>query len=105
MVFYINIFQTKKFKIWAQVMIGLVTAWTLSFFFSNLFTCYPITPLVEAFYGNDCIDGVSMWWASCITDFIMDFMILIMPIPMVLRLKLPPKQKIATIGLFMLGTL
>ena len=103
LVFYTNIFSTKRFRICAHVMLLLVTAWTLSFFFSNLFTCYPITPLVEAFYGNKCIDAVSMWYASCISDIIIDFMILGMPIPMVSRLQLPLQQKLATIGMFLLG--
>lgn len=84
-------------------MLILVAGWTITFFFSNLFLCYPVTPLVEAFYHNSCMDGVSMWYASCITDVVVDFMILFMPIPMVLRLQLPPKQKIAVMGMFLLG--
>ena len=84
-------------------MLSIVVAWTVSFFFSNLFTCHPVTPLVEAFYHNKCVDGVKMWYSSCYTDIFVDFMILTMPIPMVLRLQLPPKQKAAVLGMFLLG--
>ncbi len=86
-------------------MLAIVTGWTIAFFFSNLFTCYPITPLVEAFYGNKCIDGVAMWYASCVSDFSIDLIILTMPIPMVLRLQLPLQQRFAVMGMFLLGTL
>lgn len=103
LVFYTNIFTTRNFKICARLMLGVVTFWTVSFFFTNLFTCYPITPLVEAFYGNSCLDGVSMWYSSCVTDIIIDFMILAMPVPMVLRLQLPLQQRLAIVGMFMLG--
>ena len=105
LVFYINIFSVKKFKIWAYGMLTIVTAWTISFFFSNLFTCYPISPLVEAFYGNHCVNGPKMWYASTISGFITDFMILAMPIPMVLKLQVHWHQKLAIQGMFLLGTL
>ena len=104
-VFYINIFAVKKFKIWAYGMLTIITIWTVSFFFSNLFTCYPITPLVEAFYHNKCVDGVKMWLASTFSDFIVDFLILGMPIPMVLKLQVHWHQKLAIQGMFLLGTL
>lgn len=105
LVFYVNIFITKRFKIWAYFMLGIVTAWTISFFFSNLFTCYPITALVEAFYGNNCVNGPKMWYASCITDFITGFMILATPVPMVLKLQVHWHQKLAIQGMFALGAL
>ncbi|KAL4943303.1 hypothetical protein BDV06DRAFT_234800 [Aspergillus oleicola] len=56
-VFYVS----KRFRHLCEFMLFVVAAWTISFFFSNLFTCFPVTPLVEAFYGNDCINGVAMW--------------------------------------------
>ena len=76
-------------------MLSLVVGWTVSFLFSNLFTCHTVTPFVEAFYGNDCIDALSMWYASCATDVILDFLIVGMPIPMVLNLQLPLRQRLA----------
>ncbi len=104
LVFYMNIFSTKAFRIAAQIMLAIVVAWTVAFFFSNLFTCYPITPLVEEFYHNHCQKwSVSMWYASCFSDIIVDFMILCFPIPVVLRLHLPLKQRLAVLGMFLLG--
>ena len=104
LVFFRNIFSIRRFKIWADIMLVLVAAWTISFFFSNLFTCYPITALVEPFYGNNCIDTLPMWNASCITDFIVDFIILAMPIPLVLKLQVHWHQKLAILIIFLLGT-
>lgn len=104
LVFFRNIFSIRKFKIWADILLVLVVAWTLSFFFSNLFTCYPITALVEEFYGNNCIDALPMWLASCITDFIVDFIILALPIPMVLKLQVHWHQKLAIQMMFLFGT-
>ncbi|KAH8426642.1 uncharacterized protein LDX57_004375 [Aspergillus melleus] len=88
----------------SMVMLVVVFAWTISFFFANLFTCYPITPLVEAFYGNKCINSVAMWYSSCVTDVFVDIIILILPLPLVLKLQLPWKQKLAVAGMFLMGT-
>ena len=46
-----------------------------------------------------------MWISSCWSDVIADILILVMPIPMVLRLHLPLKQRIAVLGMFLLGAL
>lgn len=70
-------------------MLGVVALWTLSFTLTNLLTCYPVTPLIEAFYGNKCMDTIPMWLSVVITDLIVDVAILCMPVPMVLQLHLP----------------
>ncbi|KAJ5245938.1 hypothetical protein N7468_000921 [Penicillium chermesinum] len=95
---------SKPFKTTTTIMIAVTAAWTVSFFFSNLFTCYPVTALVESFYGNKCLDSVAMWYASCITDVIIDFIILVMPLPPVYKLQLPLKQRLAVAGMFVVGT-
>ncbi|KAI4202122.1 MAG: hypothetical protein LQ350_002789 [Teloschistes chrysophthalmus] len=88
LLFYMSIFTTKRFRICAQVVLGIVVAWTVSFFFANLFTCYPISPFIEAFYGNNCVNGLALWYAMAISDIIVDFFIILLPIPVVLKLQL-----------------
>jgi hypothetical protein len=84
-------------------MLFVVTAWTVSYAFANLFTCWPVTALIEPFYGNKCINAVPMWLSVVYTDIIVDVAILIMPIPMVLKLQLPWQQKLGVLGMFLLG--
>lgn len=103
LVFYMNIFKRTVFRLGAQIMMGIVIGWTVSFFFANLFTCYPITPFVEPFYNHKCIQALSMWYAMSVSDIIVDIMILALPIPMVLQLQLRPKQKVGVLMMFLLG--
>lgn len=107
LVFYMKIFYNKKtFRIVAQMMLGGVVVWTLTFFFVKLFVCFPVTPIVEAFYGHHCpMNALTMWYASCITDIVVDVSILVMPIPVVLKMRLPTKQKIGVLGMFLLGAM
>ncbi|KAF1969965.1 hypothetical protein BU23DRAFT_557144 [Bimuria novae-zelandiae CBS 107.79] len=105
LIFYRTIFTTKTFRWAVYVMLGIVGGWTIAYAFSNLFTCYPITPLVEPFYGNKCMSGaIDMWLSVVYTDLIIDVLILLMPIPMVLRLQLPWAQKLGVLGMFLLGS-
>jgi hypothetical protein len=103
LVFYMSIFRGKLFRITAQVMLAIVFTWAISFFFSNLFTCYPITPFVEPFYGHKCLNAIAMWYAMSISDLIVDIMILTLPIPLVLQLQLGNKQKVGVLAMFALG--
>ncbi|RYC59722.1 hypothetical protein CHU98_g6475 [Xylaria longipes] len=104
LLFYRSIFNTVRSFRWAvNAMLGVVAAWTIAYFFSNLFTCYPITALIESFYGNKCINAVPMWLSVVATDLIVDVAILIMPIPMVLRLQLPLKERLGVLGMLLLG--
>ena len=98
-----NIFFSKPFRTVVRCILGLVIAWTISFFFANLFTCYPITPFIEAFYKNNCVDGLSLWYAMAISDIVVDFIILLMPIPIVLNLRMRLKLKIGVLSMFLLG--
>jgi hypothetical protein len=88
-------------------LIALVSAWVIAFFFANLFECIPIS---EAFVnapdmgGNPkCIDAIPMYLAQVYSDVILDLLILIIPIPFVLKLQLPLRQKLAVLGIFLLG--
>ncbi|KAF1926973.1 uncharacterized protein M421DRAFT_188088 [Didymella exigua CBS 183.55] len=104
LVMYKNIFDTPKFRTVVYVVLAYVIGWTVSFTISHLFTCYPITVFIEPYYGNSCVRTVPMFLALLYTDVLADFVILVLPIPMVLSIKLDMKKKLAVIGMLMLGT-
>ncbi|KAI0204443.1 hypothetical protein F4808DRAFT_342750 [Astrocystis sublimbata] len=103
-VLYESIFhQNRPFRICAYVMLGLLGGWAISFFFANLFICYPVTALIEPFYGKKCVDRAAVFLSTLVTDLIFDILILLMPIPVVLRLQLRSKDKLGVLGMFLLG--
>lgn len=95
---------SRQFRRVSFIMLCIVVGWTVSFFFANLFTCYPITPFVESFYSHKCLDSVPMWYTSCITDVIVDTIIFIMPMPLVMRLHMPLRQRLGVAAIFFMGT-
>lgn len=98
-VLYLHLFPNALFK---RVMFGMlvyVIIWTVSFFFSHLFTCYPITTFIDFFEGKNCVNQTAIFLTVLYTNVIADFVILILPIPLVIRLQLKLKTKIAVIGM------
>ena len=105
LVFYMRIFDVPAFRFRAKITLAIVVAWAISFFFASLFQCYPVTPLIEPFYGNHCVNTIPLWYVGGCTDIVLDFLILAMPVPMVLKLQLPWRQKLGILCTFLLGAL
>lgn len=105
LVLYMRIFDVRAFRIRAKILLAVVTAWTVSFFFASLFQCYPITPLIEQFYDRKCVNTTPLWYTGSSTDIILDCLILGLPIPMVIKLHLPWKQRICVLCMLLLGAL
>ncbi|KAJ5116052.1 hypothetical protein N7456_000400 [Penicillium angulare] len=104
LVLFRQIFSISRgFRTVNTIMIAVTIGWMISFFFANLFTCYPVTPLVESFYGNKCINSTAMWYSSCVTDVAIDLVILVMPLPPISKLQLPRQQKLVVSSMFIVG--
>jgi len=107
LLFYRRIFRGKYFNIITWILIGLMTGWTAAFLFANMFECVPISESFKNAPGlgtnPKCIHTVPMYMAQVYTDVIMDVLILIVPLPLVWKLQLPTKQKLAVSGMFLLG--
>ncbi|EUC30226.1 hypothetical protein COCCADRAFT_104455 [Bipolaris zeicola 26-R-13] len=103
LILYKTIFDVRKFRICVYIVLAYVVAWTISFTFSHLFTCYPITVFIEPYYGNSCVETVPMFLALLYTDVIADLAILFLPIPMVMSVRMQMKRKIAVIVMLSLG--
>ncbi|KAI7909553.1 hypothetical protein M0657_011795 [Pyricularia oryzae] len=103
LVLYLHLFPNALFKRVVFGMLVYVIIWTVSFFFSHLFTCYPITTFIDFFEGKNCVNQTAMFLTVLYTNVIADLAILILPIPLVMRLQLKLKTKIAVIGMLSLG--
>jgi len=106
--FYKRIFRGTAFSYIIWTTIGLATIWGVSFFFALLFFCLPITKYIRYGYqapGLQCVDPYQLYYSLSISDFLMDLIILIIPIPLVWRLQMKPSQKIGVSAIFALGSL
>ncbi|KAL9601652.1 MAG: hypothetical protein Q9219_002372 [cf. Caloplaca sp. 3 TL-2023] len=107
--FYKRLTHGGVYKLWYKYCIvggiGFITAMLIAFFISACFACQPLSafwnPLAE--YPHSCIDEGNYMMSFAIITIILDFALLLLPIPLVMGLQLSTKQRVAVITLFGLG--
>ena len=85
--FYRRIFRGQVFDICSKILIGIVSFWTLSFFFTILFECGTNFWALWSTLNNlitHCLNEVMALKALTISDVITDGLILAMPVPNVI---------------------
>ena len=101
---YRRIFPTPWFQ-WAVLVVGLwVVAWGFTNFFGDIFQCFPIEKLWNPSVQGHCISYGKLSFSMGIVNIVNDFVILILPMPLVWRLQLKRNKKILITVTFMGGT-
>ena len=87
------------------VLGGLVVGWCIAIFFSAMFQCTPIDKVWKPMKPGHCTQFIPFLWGNSITNNVIDWSILILPIIPVWKLQMEAKQKVLVIGAFGLGSL
>jgi len=107
LLFYRRVFSSvKKFIIPFWIMFGLNFIYGFSFFWIYILQCIPISQVWRTLVGEKrtCVNTI-INYPFAYADVILDFLVLAIPIPMVLQLRMKTRRKIAVIAIFMLGSL
>ena len=75
-----------SYSVAIYVIIGIVTAWTISFFFAFLFACKGDFAAWWGSYENlvaKCLHTYTMLYGLAVSDVITDGIIILLPLPMV----------------------
>ncbi|KAI1501576.1 hypothetical protein F5X99DRAFT_382350 [Biscogniauxia marginata] len=108
--FYMRIFVVDKKGLKNILLVGLiafVSLWAIAFILATLFGCKLD---VAAHWGSThdletkCVGSMQVVLVLCITDFLVDLVIICIPIPLVWRLNLSMRNKIAICAVFLLGS-
>jgi hypothetical protein len=99
---------TRGFIIFCWIMIGVIIAWSLTFFFATVFQCgtrwdWNWSPIF--FFLTKCTDTLAMLTVFTATDLLTDFIIMLMPVPLIWKLNMPTRKKVAVTAVFMVGLL
>jgi hypothetical protein len=83
-----------------------VSLWCLGQILGIFLICVPIQAIWDPRIKGRCFKHeIVMWYVNGILHIVIDFAIIIMPLPIVWKLKLPLSQKILLSGIFGLGFL
>jgi len=102
---YSKLSQLKWFNICVYALMAVVITYSIGIIFALIFPCQPISANWDlSITDYKCIDKAAIYLATAAVNVITDLMILLLPIPMVVRLQMQRSQKIALMVVFAVGS-
>ena len=104
LVSYVRIFRivlVYRFIFW--IVAFLIIGWDIALSLSSVFTCAPIHKAWDSTVPGHCISDSKVFLGTAIPNIAIDFIILVLPIPMLWRLHLELSRKIALVAVFSAG--
>jgi hypothetical protein len=102
--FYLEIFRTQRFKIFAYIILAYIFINNLLIFFLTVFSCLP----VSAFWNRDikgkCMDVQALAYANSASAIVQDIILLILPLLFIKNLQMKRYRKVAVGLMFAIGT-
>ncbi|KAI0099571.1 hypothetical protein F4776DRAFT_525860 [Hypoxylon sp. NC0597] len=109
--FYARVFAIQRHGVINKLLMGfiiLIVMWAIAYFFAILFECdhdfWRIWNSQREFMMR-CSQTINIVLTLCITDFVTDIFIFLIPIPLVLQLQLSAGKKLTACLMFLLGGL
>ena len=100
---YLRVFPTKVFR-WIMYALSacIVAVWICSILVT-IFQCHPVRAAWDFTLTRDCLPIVTFYYFTTAFSIFTDFLLCTLPLPVFLRLKLPPRQKFIVSMLFAIG--
>jgi hypothetical protein len=108
LLFYRRLFTLRNYLIVNNLLFSVVVTWAIAFTLVVIFQCNPVSTIWTQFeldYVPHCINQHSAYLGIAVSDLILDLLIFALPVPVVIQLRLPLKQKFAVAGIFLLGSM
>ncbi|KAG7416557.1 Satratoxin biosynthesis SC1 cluster protein 4 [Fusarium oxysporum f. sp. raphani] len=102
--FYARVFTSRKFRLWTWITVGFLVGHGAIFLGLVIFQCRPIASIWDRNLEPKCINLPALGYAGAITSIVEDIVILILPIPELLKLQLNRGKKIALLLMFSIGS-
>ena len=107
--FYRRLNPNKIFQAFVWFTLFVCLSSYISIFFSLLFACKPIAaswdPLLANLPTTHCLNRGGIYIAQAVIGMFTDVLLLALPVPTVLKLQMPNKQKLGLVGIFAIGSM
>ncbi|WPH04643.1 Hypothetical protein R9X50_00753600 [Acrodontium crateriforme] len=102
---YLRIFPQDGFRRICFIVMALISVWSIWSVFSAIFMCRPVSHFWHSISLNDpqCLPRLNTWYANSAVNIVTDFAIVILPLPMIKKLEVPPRQKMLLMAIFGVG--
>ncbi|KAI9154744.1 hypothetical protein HJFPF1_07301 [Paramyrothecium foliicola] len=101
---YLRISPLKVFKIVTWACIAMVVSYTITIAGLLLFGCRPIRSAWDPYVSGKCVDLPSLYIAIAVANIVSDCVLFVIPIPTIVKLKMPLAQKIGAGIMFGVGS-
>ena len=95
----------RRFNLAVHIMMAICGSYCLIFFFIYAFDCNPVHQLWTTLQPKNCILITTVTAAVGGFNIATDFILLVMPLPLIYRLQLRPRQRWGLLGIFATGVL
>ena len=102
---YRSIFPGKRFFIATCAIMAFVIAWGIATSLVAVFSCNPIHNFWDYYWPVNCVDSMQFFIWTTLLNVLGDLLILGLPVYPVWRLQMSMRQRIAVLGMFLLGSL
>jgi hypothetical protein len=106
LIHYYRIMSVSNMRWLYSGALAFVTLWGIFIGIGVFLVCIPLQAFWDPQVDGRCFPSQStLWYVSGVVHVVTDFAIIVMPLPIVWKLKLPRSQKIYLTGIFGLGSL
>ncbi len=101
--FYFRLFPQKLYRtfLWAMMAFVFLTGFACSV--AGIFQCNPIHKAWDTDVPGTCFDRPALFFANASLNIFQDFVIYLLPSPMLWNIQIPVRQRLALIGIFVVG--
>ncbi|KIW42998.1 uncharacterized protein PV06_06487 [Exophiala oligosperma] len=101
---FLSLFKERKYRISAWFLIAFFAAYDLVTLMVSIFSCTPVRYYWNrSLPGGGCIRFETWWFFSASFCIVSDFVLCILPLPMLKSLHIPRKQKYSLLAVFAVG--
>jgi hypothetical protein len=104
-VFYLQVFEDRRFRIVSWIVIGFISLSTIIIQLLTVFACTPVQSFWDRDIKGQCLDVGAIGFANSALAITQDLIILIMPMPSLWGLQMKRWRKIAVAFMFAVGAL
>lgn len=106
--FYLRIFTDRRFKRMTYAMMAICTCYLVTTIIATIWQCTPVSYVWTLWSGETeghCIDVFALTWVATSLNILFDILIILLPIPHLLKLTLSRKKKFQIVSMFCVGLL
>ncbi|KAM0277695.1 hypothetical protein ACHAQH_005638 [Verticillium albo-atrum] len=106
LIFYFRLSPQRWFRTATWATLFFISGYTIGIFFALVFACNPIAMNYDInVQTGTCINRPSLYIATAVVNIASDIVLFCLPLPIVVKLQVPRRQKLGLLMIFLLGSI